>query len=135
MWQSPHALKALTPASSIVIGHDKIVGVLLEAGARLDQRDPEGHTPLSLAQLMHPTNAALHALLSGGGPANPPGTVCDHCGKTAAQASVEVFMSCSGCHNARFCNAVCQRAAWPGHAAACRARKAEREAATKPTIV
>ena len=41
------------------------------------------------AQMLHPGNAVLIELLSGGGSANPPGTVCDHCAKpaTAVRAS------------------------------------------------
>ena len=109
-------------------GHDKICGVLIGAGARLDA-EADAITPLMLAQRMHPTNAALLALLSGAGPAHLPGTVCDHCGKTAEQASVKLLKVCGNCHGVRFCNAACQTAAWPGHKAACKARVKEREAA------
>ena len=79
------------------------------------------------AQQCHPTNAALLALLSGAGPAQLPGTVCDHCGKTAEQASVDTLKGCTQCHAARYCDAACQTSAWPGYKAACKARKAERE--------
>ena len=114
-------------------GHVKICGVLLEAGARLDAETYQGATPFLLAQQKHPTNAPLLALLSGGSPAQPlPGTVCDHCGKTAAQASVPFLKTCGSCHGMRYCGAVCSAAAWPGHKAACRARAAERESKTKP---
>ena len=119
-------------------GFDKICGVLIQAGARLDTKTRFGDTPLMLAQRDHPTNAALLMLLSSGsfGPAQPlPGTVCDHCGKTAEQASVKLLKVCGNCHGARFCNAACQTAAWPGHKAACKARVKEREEATKLRIV
>ena len=56
-----------------------------------------------------------------------PGTVCDHCGRTAEQASISAFKACGDCHGTRFCNAACSAAAWPAHKAACRAKKAERE--------
>ena len=116
-------------------GHIKICGVLVEAGARLDAKASEGFTPLMLAQHGHPTNAPLLALLSGAGPANLPGTVCDHCGKTAAQASVNSLKACSECHAVRYCGAACGAAAWKGHKKACRARAKEREEKTKVTIV
>ena len=115
-------------------GHNKICGVLLEAGARLDAKTSRGHTPLA-AQHFHPSNAALIALLSGQGPAQLPGTVCDHCGKTAAQASVNNLKGCEQCQAVRYCGAACQTAAWQGHKKACRARAAEREAATKPEMI
>jgi MYND finger len=82
----------------------------------------------------HPTNTALHALLSGAGPAQLPGTFCDHCGKTAEQASVTSLKTCGACHGMRYCSAACQKAAWPAHKAACKARAAEREEATKVNI-
>ena len=116
-------------------GFEKICGVLSEAGARLNVKDSSGFTPHMVAQHFHPTNVALLAVLSGAGPANPAGTVCDHCGKTAEQASVKLLKVCGNCHGARFCNAACQTAAWPGHKAACKARMKEREAATKPKII
>ena len=116
-------------------GFEKFCGVLLEAGARLDAKRSDGHTPLMLAQHFHPTNAALLALLSGAGPANPPGTVCDHCGKTAAQASVNSLKACSECHAVRYCSAACGAAAWKGHKKACRARAKEREEKTKPKFI
>ena len=112
-------------------GSEKLCGVLLQAGARLDAKTLRGGTPLHVAQHEHPTNAALHALLSGAGPSQLPGTVCDHCGKTMEEAGVSAFKACGDCHDARYCNATCSAAAWPGHKAACRARKAERAAMTK----
>ena len=51
------------------------------------------------ARQLNPDNAALHALLSGRGPANPPGIVCDHCGKTMEQAGVRIFKACGDCHD------------------------------------
>ena len=116
-------------------GHIKIAGVLLEAGARLDAKTSEGGTPLMIAQQFHPTNAPLLALLAGTGPAILPGTVCDHCGKTAAQASVNSLKACSECHAVRYCGAACGAAAWKGHKKACRARAKEREEAAKPHII
>ena len=116
-------------------GHTKIAGVLLEAGARLDSKTSDGATPLMYAQQRHPTNAALLALLSGAGPANPPGTVCDHCGKTAAQASVNSLKGCSECHAVRYCGAACSAAAWKGHKKASRARVKEREEMSKLLII
>ena len=94
---------------------------------RLDAKTNAGSTPIQAALLKHPSNAPLLALLSGQGPAHPPGTVCDHCAKTMEQAGVTSFKSCSACHNARYCNASCGAAAWPAHKAACKARKAERD--------
>ena len=118
-----------------VKAHEKICGVLLEAGARLDVIASQGHTPLMAAQQFHPTNAALLALLSGQGPAQLPGTVCDHCGKTAAQASVNNLKGCEQCQAVRYCGAACQTAAWQGHKKACRARAKEREERTTPLFV
>ena len=115
-------------------GHEKICGVLLQAGARLDAKAHDGGSPLDYARLFQPTNQALHALLSGRGPGNLPGTVCDHCGKTPEQASVAKLLECGSCRATRYCGKACSAAAWPGHKKACRARKAAREADTKPSI-
>ena len=111
-------------------GHEKICGLLLEAGARLDAKTKAGHTPLMVAQQFQPNNTALLALLSGQA-AHLPGTVCDHCGKTPAQASVPYLKTCGECQSVRYCGAACSAAAWRGHKAACRARVAEVEAGTK----
>ena len=83
----------------------------------------------------HPTNAELLALLSGAGPAQPPGTVCDHCGKTAAQASVNTLKACSQCQAVRYCGTDCSAAAWKAHKATCKARAAELEEKTKIIFV
>jgi Ankyrin repeats (3 copies)/MYND finger/Ankyrin repeats (many copies) len=117
-------------------GFEKVCGVLLAAGAQLDARSNDGFTPLMIALQFHPTNLALHTLLAGGGhAAQLPGTVCDHCGKTAEQANVKLLKVCGSCHGMRFCDAACQKAGWPGHKAACKARVKEREEAKpyKPT--
>ena len=111
-------------------GFDQICGVLLGAGARLDKKTPDSLTPLMFAQYAHPTNAALLALLSGDGPSQPPGLVCDHCGLTAEQASVRSQKDCGKCYAARYCGKKCQLAAWPEHKEACKARAKEREELT-----
>ena len=114
------------------MGDAKICGVLIQAGARLDLKSSTGHTPLMVAQEYQPTNAALLALLSGAGPAQLPGTVCDHCGKTAEQAKVKNLKECGKCYAARFCCEACLAAAWPGHKKECKARAEAREKLTKP---
>jgi ankyrin repeat protein len=111
-------------------GCDQICGVLLGAGALLDSAS-DGLTPLMIAQHYHPTNAALLALLSGDGPSQPPGLVCDHCGQTAEGASVDALRPCGRCYVVRYCGKECQLAAWPGHKAACKARVEEREEKTR----
>ena len=113
--------------------HEKICGVLLAAGALLDAKDSSGFTPLQFAQLTHPENAALLELLSGRGPANPPGTVCDHCGKPAS--AVRKMLACGVCQLVRYCSSACQVAAWKGHKKACAAEKAVREKRTAPRTV
>ena len=115
-------------------GFEKICGVLIEAGASLDA-GADDMTPLVVAQQFQPTNAPLLALLSGAGPAQLQGTVCEHCGKTAAQASVSILKACSQCQAVRYCGAACSVAAWRGHKKACKARKKEREKATEPKFV
>jgi hypothetical protein len=87
------------------------------------------------AQHLHPTNAALLALLSGDAPAQPLGLVCDHCGLTAEQASVRSLKDCGKCYVARYCGKECQLAAWPGHKEACKARVKEREELARPRDV
>ena len=116
-------------------GNEKVCGVLIQAGARLDARSRRGHPPLFYALAQHPHNAALLALLSGNGPSQLPGTVCDRCGKTAEQAGVEFLRTCGACFGMRYCGAACSAAAWPGHKAACREKSARREKATVPTFI
>jgi hypothetical protein len=108
-------------------GFDQICGMLIGAGARLDAKTSDGDTPLMVARTCHPTNAALLALLSGDAEAQPLGLVCDHCGKTAEQASVRSLKDCGKCYAVRYCGKKCQLAAWPGHKEACKARVEERE--------
>jgi Ankyrin repeats (3 copies)/MYND finger len=116
-------------------GNEKICGLLIEAGARLDAETTPGQTPLAYAQHSQPTNAALHALLSGAGPAHLPGTVCDHCGKSPAQASVPYLKTCGACQSVRYCCAACSAAAWRGHKAACQAHVAELAARTGIEVI
>jgi ankyrin repeat protein len=115
-------------------GFEQICGVLLGAGARLDAKDSDGFTPLMTAQHDHPTNAALLTLLSGDAPAQPLGLVCDHCGKTAEEASVRSLKDCAGCYAVRYCGKDCQLAAWPEHKEACKAQTKEREERTRPKV-
>ena len=114
-------------------GYEKICGVLLAAGALLDAKDSAGITPLFIAHKKHPSSAALIELLSGRGPTNPPGTVCDHCGKPAA--AVRKMLACGVCQLVRYCSSACQVAAWKGHKKACNQEKEKREKRTKPHIV
>jgi len=96
-------------------GHERVCAALLEAGASLSARTPDGATPLLLAQQEHPTKASLLTLLSGAGPEHPPGTVCDHCGKTAEQAGIRCLKVCGFCQNARYCCEACAKADWRRH--------------------
>ena len=116
-------------------GSDQICGVLVGAGARLDAQTSDGRTPLMFAQHWHPTNATLLALLSGAVPAQQLSLVCDHCGKTAEEASVKVLKDCGKCFVVRYCGKVCQLAAWPEHKAACKARAKEREERVRPELL
>ena len=86
-----------------------------------------------VAQRRHPTNAALLALLSGDDLMQLPGMVCDHCGKTAGEASVKALNSCAKCFAVHYCGKKCQVAAWPGHMAACKALVMEREQVKRVT--
>jgi hypothetical protein len=117
-------------------GHERVCAVLLQAGASLAARMPNGGTPLMLARQQHATNASLLALLSGAGPEHPSGTVCDRCGKTAEQAGVRALKVCSGCHIAFYCCDACAKTDWRrgGHKAVCVARAAEKEAEAKACV-
>ena len=108
-------------------GFDQICSMLLGVGAQLGAKTSDGATPLFIAQQFHPTNAALHALLSGDALEQPLGLVCDHCSLTAEQASPKKLRPCGKCFVVRYCSKACQLAAWPGHKAACKARAKERE--------
>ena len=107
-------------------------GALIGGGAQLDAHSNDGDTPLMVAQREHPSNAELHALLAGQGPALAPGTVCDHCGRP--EEASRHLKNCDGCRAARYCGVACQTAAWPAHKDECRRRKAERERRTAITI-
>ena len=136
---SPAEVDATTYAGETALhfaaegGHLNVCGVLIEAGARLDAKNARGITPLMLAQQFHPTNAELLALLSGGSD-EPPGTMCDHCGKTAAQLARSLKV-CGDCHSVRYCDAACLSAARRGHKKACKERVAERAAAVQATFL
>jgi ankyrin repeat protein len=120
----------LTPLHSAAGGgHENICGMLRTAGARLDAVSRSGHTPLMVAQQKHPSNTALIDLLAGRGPAHPPGTVCDQCGRPES----EVLLSyCTGCLVSRFCGSACAVAAWPAHRAECQRIQAAREERATP---
>ena len=115
-------------------GRDQICGVLLGAGARLDSMTPEGFTPLMYAQQFNPTNMALLDLLSDAGHTQLPNLVCDHCGKTAEDASAKSLKSCGECYAVRYCGKECQLVAWPGHKVACKAWVKNREERAQPTV-
>ena len=112
-------------------GHMHCCGALLAAGARLDPTDAQGFTPVMIARQEHPANAELLSLLSGRGPADAPGTTCNHCGAREVDTQLR---ACSGCLSVRFCSAACSSAAWPAHEEECRRRQAEREECTKVRI-
>jgi ankyrin repeat protein len=116
-------------------GFDQTCGVLLAAGALMDAKDSHGWTPLMFARRFHPTNAALFALLSGDAPVQPPGLVCDQCGKKAEEVSGKGLKACANCYATRYCGKECQLAAWPGHKEACKARVEERVEKTRVKIV
>jgi ankyrin repeat protein len=114
-------------------GNIQCCGALIGGGAQLDARTNTGSTPLMFAQRKHPSNAELHALLAGRGPALAPGTVCDHCGRP--EEASRHLKNCDGCRAARYCGVACQTAAWPAHKEECRRRKAHREHSTRVIIV
>jgi len=105
-------------------GHENICGMLCAGGAWLDVVSRSGHTPLMVAQQKHPSNTALIDLLAGRGPAHPPGTVCDQCGRPESEVRLSY---CTGCLRARFCGNACAVAAWPAHRAECQRVQAARE--------
>ena len=85
-----------------------------------------------MTQRKHPANAELLALLSGRGPADAPGTTCNHCGAREADAQLR---ACSGCYSVRYCGVTCSKTAWPAHKEDCRRRQAEREKSTTVNFV
>jgi len=105
-------------------GHTEVCGVLRAAGARLDAVDSFGMTPLMVAQQNYPSKTALIDLLSGRGPAHPPGMVCDECGRPESEVRLS---TCTGCLVARYCGSACSAAAWPAHKAECKRVQAARE--------
>jgi ankyrin repeat protein len=115
-------------------GHIQCCGMLIAAGARLDVRSADGSTPLMRAQQKHPANEELHALLAGGGQAQAPGTLCDHCGEPEAETKLK---SCIDCLVARYCGTACANAAWRSHKTECRRITAARveRATPKPLTV
>jgi len=113
-------------------GQLQVCGKLLAAGARLDTVTSDAFTPLMLAQQEHPANTALLDLLAGRGPAHPPGTVCDGCGRPETEVRLR---TCDGCLLARYCGNACAKAAWPAHKAECRRLQAAREERCTPTMV
>ena len=123
----------MTPLHSAASnGRTHCCGALLAAGARLDAATPDGITPLLLALHKHSTNTELMALLSGRGPANAPGTVCDNCGASETEKRLR---ACSGCLVARYCCDACLCAAWAVHKVECRRLQKAREVSVAPTVV
>jgi len=104
--------------------HANLCGMLVAAGARLDAVTTHGLSPLAVARHFQPFNMALLDVLSGRGPANPPGTACDECGKPEPAV---LLSYCTGCLRARYCGCACAVAAWPAHRAECQRVKAARE--------
>ena len=85
-----------------------------------------------VAQHFYPANTELLELLSGRGPANAPGTVCDNCGASEAEKRLR---ACTGCLVARFCSSSCSSAAWPAHKEECRRLQAVREESTTAIMI
>ena len=102
---------------------------MLLGATQLDAEDEIGQTPLFLAQRCHPTNASLHALLSGDCAAQTFDLRCDHCEEPAEPA--KGLKSCGKCYAARDCGKQCQLAAWPEHKEACNARVEVRKDKTR----
>jgi ankyrin repeat protein len=113
-------------------GHIQCCGMLIAAGSRLDVRSADGSTPLMRAQHEHPANAELHALLAGGGPAQAPGTLCDHCCEPEAETKLK---SCVDCLVARYCGTACANAAWRSHKSECRRITAARVKRVTPSLL
>jgi ankyrin repeat protein len=113
-------------------GHIQCCGMLIAAGARLDMCSSCGNTPLMLAQQFHPAYAELHTLLAGGGQAQAPGTLCDHCGEPEAETKLK---SCVDCLVARYCSTTCANAAWRSHKTECRRITAARVKRATPATV
>jgi len=113
-------------------GHANLCGMLCAGGARLDASTRSGRTPLMIAQQFHPSNTALIDLLAGRGPAHPPGTVCDECGRPEPEVQLSY---CTGCLRARFCGNACAVAAWPAHRAECQRIQAARELRAQPNLI
>jgi hypothetical protein len=84
------------------------------------------------AQQFHPANAELHALLAGGGQAQAPGTLCDHCGEPEAETKLK---SCIDCLVARYCGTACANAAWRSHKSECRRITAARVERATPSLL
>jgi Ankyrin repeats (3 copies) len=78
-------------------GHEKVCGALIAMGASLDAMTTYFRTPWLYALQEHPDKASLHELLAGRGPANLPGTVCDHCAKPAGKRMVSCVQRLSDC--------------------------------------
>ena len=98
-------------------GFERIAGVLIAAGAKLDAA-VQGLTPLAAARQFHPHHQGLLlVLLAGRGPSHPSGTVCDKCGEPA-------FIFCPACGGAVYCGAECMSSDAGVHKAECEARQA-----------
>jgi len=106
-------------------------GVLMAAGASAVEGGES--SPLARARAAHPRNKALIDLLEGKSGAAPiPGVSCGFC--TSAETPVAKLRSCSSCHAIRYCSPACAAANWAAHKAACKARKAELEAAAAARV-
>jgi hypothetical protein len=93
------------------------------------------------ADIASPARAALHGMSRGKIAQGVPTEilpVCGHAGCGAALDAGTLSGLCGGCRAVRYCpTGGCQRAAWPGHRAACKAAVARRAAAlgdTSPSL-
>ena len=109
-------------------GHARVCGLLIQAGARLDAMNSDGETPLMVAQMGHPANSPLLALLAGTWVGPQPGTLCEHCLDVPDSA----LMHCSGCLSVSYCCPRCAAADWPLHADFCKEWRETREARLRP---